>query len=219
MYCDSQREPLKDHEEICEPVLFTTPASTTFTYETTESTEPSREGASCASRSSSSSLCPSGSPDCDDHLCCLELGGDCYGCIPELVQIGIPCYRQPTVDKTEWTSSITDGYGKRDCFCDQACEGFGDCCFDHKDVCKPLFEEKGVSTDSTDIVQRRCSPKCHRQEFVSSLRNLGNSQYRLDAECRPDGLFDSWTVICSDPEGVLPEIRQKGLKYSFTTFF
>ena len=219
MYCESQLEPLKDHEEICEPVLFTTPASTTFTYETTESTEPSREGASCASRSSSSSLCPSGSPDCDDHLCCLEMGGDCYGCIPELVQIGIPCYRQPTVDKTEWTSSITDGYGKRDCFCDQACEGFGDCCFDHKDVCKPLFEEKGVSTDSTDIVQRRCSPKCHRQEFVSSLRNLGNSQYRLDAECRPDGLFDSWTVICSDPDGVLPEIRQKGLKYNSFTIF
>jgi len=140
------------------------------------------------------------------------MGGDCYGCIPELVQIGIPCYRQPTVDKTEWTSSITDGYGKRDCFCDQACEGFGDCCFDHKDVCKPLFEEKGVSTDSTDIVQRRCSPKCHRQEFVSSLRNLGNSQYRLDAECQPDGLFDSWTVICSDPEGVLPEIRPPSIR-------
>ncbi|CAG5094877.1 Oidioi.mRNA.OKI2018_I69.XSR.g13931.t1.cds [Oikopleura dioica] len=202
--CIEFQDCCRDHEEICEPVLLTTPASTTFTYETTESTEPSREGASCASRSSSESLCPSGPVDN------INMGSDCYGCVPELVEIGIPCYRQPTINKAEWTSSITDGYGKRDCFCDQACESFGDCCFDHKEVCKPLFEEKGTSTDSTDVAVRRCSPKCHRQEFISSLTNLGNPQYKLDAECQPDGLFDIWTVICTDPEGILPEIRQEG---------
>jgi len=62
--------------------------------------------------------------------CCPGVDLQCFGCHPGLLDMGIPCEKQPT---------STHSPQRRDCFCDTSCILFEDCCDDHFGACAELY--------------------------------------------------------------------------------
>ena len=77
-----------------------------------------------------SSLCSLRSTD-PKFQCCDNVDLQCYGCNQNLLAQGEKC------DDQTVSASATD---KRDCFCDQSCIIFSDCCDDHPITC----QRKGI---------------------------------------------------------------------------
>ena len=76
------------------------------------------------------SLCSLRSTD-PKFQCCDNVDLQCYGCNQNLLAQGEKC------DDQTVSASATD---KRDCFCDQSCIIFSDCCDDHPITC----QRKGI---------------------------------------------------------------------------
>ena len=64
--------------------------------------------------------------------CCEGANLECYGCHPILYQFGLPCELQATLSSFQH---------RRDCFCDESCIEFEDCCHDHPDTCGHLYSD------------------------------------------------------------------------------
>ena len=73
--------------------------------------------------------------------CCDGVDPECFGCNPNLLDQGLQCDDQPI--------SADGGNNFRDCFCDQSCLVFDDCCDDHPITCRRLCINKATSTTST----------------------------------------------------------------------
>ena len=90
-------------------------------------------GNNAASERKGDSLCglrPSG--------CCQGVDLTCFGCHPELLDMGIPCEQQSVHEKYQSQHSQLINLQQsqrrestRDCFCDTSCIVFEDCCDDH----------------------------------------------------------------------------------------
>ena len=65
--------------------------------------------------------------------CCQGVDLECFGCHPELLEMGIPCEQQSIHEKYQSQQFQSDQRREsaRDCFCDTSCILFGDCCDDH----------------------------------------------------------------------------------------
>ena len=72
-----------------------------------------------------------------DNQCCNGVSLDCYGCNPVLLELGVSCESQQSADR--FSNSESDFEQGRDCFCDDLCILFGDCCDDHRDTCTHLY--------------------------------------------------------------------------------
>ena len=72
-----------------------------------------------------------GESRCSISGCCEGIDKQCFGCHPGLLAMGIPCEQQPT--------SVTETQ-RRDCFCDEICILFEDCCDDHFGACAGLYD-------------------------------------------------------------------------------
>ena len=72
-----------------------------------------------------------------DNQCCKWASLDCYGCNPVLLELGVSCESQQSADR--FSDSESDFEHRRDCFCDDLCVLFGDCCDDHRDACSHLY--------------------------------------------------------------------------------
>ena len=73
----------------------------------------------------------------ENNQCCKGIGLGCFGCNPVLLELGIPCENQKSASRF-----FGDGLSseeQRDCFCDDLCAQFGDCCDDHRNVCSHLY--------------------------------------------------------------------------------
>ena len=79
-----------------------------------------------------------------DNQCCTGASLTCYGCNPFLFELGVACEDQQSVDRFSENVSNTDQ--RRDCFCDNTCILFEDCCDDHRETCSHLFlTYKGIT--------------------------------------------------------------------------
>jgi len=74
--------------------------------------------------------------------CCPGTDLQCYGCNPNLIELGIGCEDQ----KIQKLGSDIVG---RDCFCDSSCIVFRDCCDDHAETCPEL---QTIPPNSTETV-------------------------------------------------------------------
>ena len=81
-----------------------------------------------------SSLC---SLRAKDSQCCKWASLDCYGCNPVLLELGVACDSQQSADRL--SKSASDVGHQRDCFCDDLCVVFDDCCTDHRDTCSGSY--------------------------------------------------------------------------------
>ena len=72
-----------------------------------------------------------------DEQCCNGVSLDCYGCNPVLLELGVSCDSQQSANR--FSDSESDFEHRRDCFCDDLCVLFGDCCDDHRDTCDHLY--------------------------------------------------------------------------------
>ena len=91
------------------------------------------------------SLCSLRSTD-PKFQCCDNVDLQCYGCNQNLLAQGEKC------DDQTVSASATD---KRDCFCDQSCIIFSDCCDDHPITC----QRKGIRPVSFKMVEKQLSRK------------------------------------------------------------
>lgn len=62
------------------------------------------------------------------NVCCDGISLHCYGCNPNLLALGIKCEDQPT-------AKVGTGIVGKDCFCDESCRDFKDCCDDYDELC------------------------------------------------------------------------------------
>ena len=72
-----------------------------------------------------------------DNQCCNGASLNCYGCNPVLLELGVPCENQESANRFSNVNSTLEQ--RRDCFCDDLCITFEDCCDDHREVCSHLF--------------------------------------------------------------------------------
>ena len=87
--------------------------------------------------------------------CCSGVDLECFGCHPGLLDMGIPCERQPIheeyknlrVLENSSTNFQSDQRREstRDCFCDTSCKLFDDCCDDHDECEYPDTTKPDVS--------------------------------------------------------------------------
>ena len=73
-----------------------------------------------------------------DNQCCKWASLDCFGCNPVLLELGISCDDQQSADRFP-TESVSSFEHRRDCFCDDMCSTFDDCCDDHRDTCSNSY--------------------------------------------------------------------------------
>ena len=72
-----------------------------------------------------------------DNQCCKWANLDCFGCNPVLLELGYSCESQQSADR--FSDSESSFEHRRDCFCDDYCVMFDDCCADHRDTCSHSF--------------------------------------------------------------------------------
>ena len=72
-----------------------------------------------------------------DNQCCKWANLDCFGCNPVLLQLGYSCESQQSANR--FSDSESSFEHRRDCFCDDYCVMFDDCCADHRDTCSHSF--------------------------------------------------------------------------------
>ena len=72
-----------------------------------------------------------------ENQCCKWASLDCYGCNPVLLELGVACDSQQSSDRL--SNSESDVGHQRDCFCDDLCVVFDDCCTDHRDTCSESY--------------------------------------------------------------------------------
>ena len=72
--------------------------------------------------------------------CCQGVDLECFGCHPELLEMGIPCEQQSIHEayqsrvlenSSQHLTSDQRRESTRDCYCDTSCIVFEDCCDDH----------------------------------------------------------------------------------------
>ena len=68
------------------------------------------------------------------NQCCKWASLDCFGCNPVLLELGVACESQQS-DSRFPTDNESSFEHRRDCFCDDMCGRFDDCCDDHRDTC------------------------------------------------------------------------------------
>ena len=72
-----------------------------------------------------------------DSQCCKWASFDCFGCNPVLLALGYSCDSQQSAYR--FSNSESSFEHQRDCFCDDYCVIFDDCCSDHRDTCSHSF--------------------------------------------------------------------------------
>ena len=79
----------------------------------------------------------------NDDVCCDGISLHCYGCNPNLLALGVKCEDQPV-------AKVGTGIVGKDCFCDESCRDFRDCCDDYDELCPdPDSTQRPDSTKST----------------------------------------------------------------------
>ena len=135
-----------------------------------------------------------------DSQCCKWASLDCYGCNPVLLELGVACDSQQSADRL--SDSESDVGNQRDCFCDDLCVLFDDCCTDHRDTCSESYlTMKGTLIISlwllTIIID--CKEKvlpALQSHFHKSLKKTVGKTEHYELQCLEGAFKDRPKLVC-----------------------
>ena len=118
-----------------------------------------------------------------EEVCC-DFRNDfdhCTGCLPDEM-LGMACHHQPIMAY----EYVTDEYGyedyvfvtSRDCFCDQRCLDYDDCCDDFQSTCSHFFDD----TYDVTTITNWPSGKADSNVFIAGLGKTQDETIELCAE-------------------------------------
>ena len=103
----------------------------------------------------------------NDDVCCDGISLHCYGCNPDLLALGVKCADQPV-------AKVGTGIVGKDCFCDESCRDFQDCCDDYDELCpdpnstQRPDKTKTTTTSTTTSTSTTSSTRTTRTTSVSN---------------------------------------------------
>ena len=138
--------------------------------------------------------------------CCEGIDKQCFGCHPGLLAMGIPCEQQPT--------SVTETQ-RRDCFCDEICILFEDCCDDHFGACAGLYDVSSWFIIKVFLLMKpyfQPPESCARPEDIDVIDFSSKSSCELRGSCCSGG-----DLACHGCNPFL--LSQAGFRISVLKFF
>ena len=155
--------------------------------------------------------------------CCDGVDPECYGCNLDLLIEGQACDDQPT--SAEITSA---GDHFRDCFCDESCLLFGDCCDDHFITCQSFvvcgclntaFSTSTTAKPSTITSTKTSTTATHTDKALFTLLDNLKIIFKQNKVKKRPNLEKKWKRITQKWYNRHAELTKAGDGYSTPCVF